>query len=68
MLGRAPCSRRKFVIVLCRTPKYGVMLPQIVEMENVFHGIMVPWCCGTPAAGYSSSAASHVEVCSVSEG
>jgi hypothetical protein len=39
MLGRARCSRRKFVILLCRTPKYGVMLPQIVEMVNAGSGI-----------------------------
>ena len=39
MLGKALCSRREFVISLRRTPKYEVMLQQIVEMADAGAGI-----------------------------
>ena len=39
MPGKAPCSRREFVISLCRTPKYETMLPQIIEMTDAGSGI-----------------------------
>jgi site-specific DNA recombinase len=39
MLGKAPRGRRDIVVPLHRTPKYEVMLPQIVEMANAGSGI-----------------------------
>ena len=34
MLGKALCGRRDVVVLLNRTPKYEVMLPQILEMAE----------------------------------
>jgi hypothetical protein len=39
MLGKAPCGRRDVVVLLNRTPKYEVMLPQILEMAEAGSGI-----------------------------
>jgi len=39
MLGKAPRGRRDVVVPLRRTPKYEVMLPQIVEMAEAGSGI-----------------------------
>ena len=39
MLGTAPRGRRDVVVLLNRTPKYEVMLPQIVEMAEAGSGI-----------------------------
>ena len=39
MLGKAPRGRRELVVPLRRTPKYEVMLPQIVEMAEAGSGI-----------------------------
>jgi len=39
MLGTAPRGRRDVVVSLRRTPKYEVMLPQIVEMAEAGSGI-----------------------------
>lgn len=38
MLGKAPRGRRDIVVPLRRTPKYEVMLPQIVEMAEAGEG------------------------------
>jgi hypothetical protein len=39
MLGKAPRGRGDVVVPLCRTPKYEVMLPQIIEMVESGAGI-----------------------------
>ena len=39
MLGKAPRGCRDVVVLLNRTPKYAVMLPQIVEMAEAGSGI-----------------------------
>jgi hypothetical protein len=39
MLGKAPRGRRDVVVWLRRTPKYELMLPQIVEMAEAGSGI-----------------------------
>jgi hypothetical protein len=39
MLGKAPRGRRDVVVPLHRTPKYELMLPQIVEMAEAGSGI-----------------------------
>ena len=39
MLGKAPRGRRDVVVPLQRTPKYELMLPQIVEMAEAGSGI-----------------------------
>jgi hypothetical protein len=39
MLGKALCGRRDIVVLLNRTPKYEVMLPQILEMAEAGSGI-----------------------------
>ena len=39
MLGKAPRGRRDVVVLLNRTPKYAVMLPQVVEMAEAGSGI-----------------------------
>ena len=39
MLGKLLCGRRDVVVLLNRTPKYEVMLPQILEMAEAGSGI-----------------------------
>jgi hypothetical protein len=39
MLGKSLCGRRDVVVLLNRTPKYEVMLPQILEMAEAGSGI-----------------------------
>jgi len=39
MLGKVPRGRRDVLVLLNRTPKYEVMLPQIVEMAEAGSGI-----------------------------
>lgn len=39
MAGKTPRGRRNVVLPLRRTPKYEVMLPQIVEMTEAGSGI-----------------------------
>ena len=50
MLGRALCGRRDIVVLLNRTPKYEVMLPQILEMAEAGSGIdLIPRALGIGA-------------------